>query len=472
MLSECHTCALSPAASFSPVVRFTIILLVVSLVLSTLWLSDAHGSRHRWNNASLRPPTHEKLWKWEASLPQHDPDLAFPEGRTGRYVKFSNQALRLGWNNCFNEVLMNSHLAYMSEPCLCACNCMVFQPYYWGGHYPWPSSQRADYFRTTTPLNALLSGPAAGRPWEAGDNAPRAVSESYFDMICPDSERRKISTAQVKPRLRHSEGIVVFQEWMKVLSEAPERCVEVVPGPWAEDDHPQVFDLWLFGSRRIVSLWEEFAQSPTSRLLGPSKIVEAAVARNRRLFLPPRGSSRRDPFPRMLAMHLRRGDYREACLEFARYGSTFYSWNLLPFLPDQFTPLPEGHPDRVARVMEHCLPDRDAVVRKVKQAKAEYLQTREHPAAKVDILFILTNEHDAWLEELKDALLREDRWRIVTSRELQLDAEQTEVSMAVDMEIARRAAVFIGNGWSSMTSNIIHARLVNGLHPHINNRFF
>ncbi|KAJ7124155.1 hypothetical protein C8R44DRAFT_916760 [Mycena epipterygia] len=48
----------------------------------------------------------------------------------------------------------------------------------------------------------------------------------------------------------------------------------------------------------------------------------------------------------------------------------------------------------------------------------------------------------AWLGELKSAL-RKDGWTTVaTSRELVLDAEQKDVSMAVDMEIARRAAVF------------------------------
>ena len=50
------------------------------------------------------PPTLTKLKQWERNLPQHDLDLPFPEGRTGRYVKFSNQVKRLGWNNAFNEM--------------------------------------------------------------------------------------------------------------------------------------------------------------------------------------------------------------------------------------------------------------------------------------------------------------------------------------------------------------------------------
>lgn len=50
------------------------------------------------------PPTYEKLKRWEDNLPQHNLDLPYPEGKTGRYVKFSNQIKKLGWNNVFNEL--------------------------------------------------------------------------------------------------------------------------------------------------------------------------------------------------------------------------------------------------------------------------------------------------------------------------------------------------------------------------------
>jgi len=76
----------------------------------------------------------------------------------------------------------------------------------------------------------------------------------------------------------------------------------------------------------------------------------------------------------------------------------------------------------------------------------------------------------------------------VTTKELELDQHQKDVGMAVDMELARRAAVFLGNGvcpfppfktdvltdgtkWSSFTSNIVHRRLVDKRDP-ISIRFF
>jgi hypothetical protein len=50
------------------------------------------------------PPSYEQLRKWEKSLPQHNLDLPYPEGKTGRYVKFTVQIQQLGWNNCLNEL--------------------------------------------------------------------------------------------------------------------------------------------------------------------------------------------------------------------------------------------------------------------------------------------------------------------------------------------------------------------------------
>ncbi|KAJ7100404.1 hypothetical protein C8R44DRAFT_561537, partial [Mycena epipterygia] len=77
---------------------------------------------------------------------------------------------------------------------------------------------------------------------------------------------------------------------------------------------------------------------------------------------------------------------------------------------------------------------------------------------------ILTNEKSAWIDELAKEL-KKDGWTVITCRDLVLDSEQTEVSIAVDMEIARRAAAFIGNGWSSFTSNIVYQRLLEKRDP-------
>ncbi|KAJ7889122.1 hypothetical protein B0H14DRAFT_2243318, partial [Mycena olivaceomarginata] len=109
----------------------------------------------------------------------HNLSLPFPEGKTGHYVNISNQNHgTTGWNICFNEVLMNTHIAYVSG------RAYVFQDYYWAHeHYQWPKQKWVNV-APRTPLNAIVPVPVAGGPFEADDPAPRAVSEAWFDVIC------------------------------------------------------------------------------------------------------------------------------------------------------------------------------------------------------------------------------------------------------------------------------------------------
>ncbi|KAJ7442736.1 hypothetical protein B0H11DRAFT_2347743 [Mycena galericulata] len=421
-----------------------------------------------WYNES-GPPTYAAVRKLQAHLPQHNLSLPFPEGSTGRYVKFSNQLRGLGWNNCFGEVLMNAHLAYASE------RAYVFQDFHWPpAHYRWPKAKWVDGV-ARTPLNAIVSGPVAGGAFATDDPAPRAISEAWFDVVCPHVERRYIETIDVKPAVAHAPGVEVFTHWRTLLRDAPERCVEIVVGKG--DPLPQTFDLSLWGTPRLLSLWDSFSQSPISRLLSASPIVHDAVDRNADLFLPrgpPPGSiAPRNTFPGMLAMHLRRGDYYGHCRWMAFRNTVFYGWNLFPHFHDRFE-FGTGVPGK--RFLARCWPDIATVVKKAAEVRRDYLAhgatdlngttTRD---VMLDVMYLLTNDKSKWIDEVKDAMSK-DGWTVTTSQDLVLDAEQTDVSMAVDMEIGRRAEVFIGNGWSSLTSNIVYQRLLDMRDP-ITNRF-
>ncbi|KAJ7479327.1 hypothetical protein B0H11DRAFT_1725609 [Mycena galericulata] len=417
------------------------------------------GAAHR---APDRPPTYAALRKWEAALPQHNLSLPFPEGKTGRYIKFSNQIRFLGWNNCLGEILLNAHLAYVSG------RAYVFQDYYWAEeHYHWPREQWVTE-NARTPLNALISGPAAGGPFEEDDQAPRAVSTEWFDVVCPQSERRYINTRDVKPALAHAPGIDVLTHWQTLLRYAPERCIEIVAAE--EDPFPQTFDLSLWGSPRLLTLWDSLSQSPISRLLGGSPIVHAALEANV-YQLVPRGPRRphiapRDPFRHVLAFHLRRGDYQDHCRELTWRNAAFYAWNLFAYLPDRFVPEPDT-PGKEERFLARCWPDIAAVVKKAAATRRDYLAHTASLGATyptLDTMYLLTNEKSKWVDELENEL-RKDGWWVAASHDLVLDVEQTDVSMAVDMEIARRAEVFIGNGWSSFTSNIVYRRLLDKRNP-------
>jgi hypothetical protein len=58
----------------------------------------------------------------------------------------------------------------------------------------------------------------------------------------------------------------------------------------------------------------------------------------------------------------------------------------------------------------------------------------------------MSNDHTDWIEDLKDAFMQDGWKRVVMSRDLKLNPQQQDVSVAVDMEIGRSSAVFIGNG--------------------------
>jgi hypothetical protein len=335
---------------------------------------------------------------------------------------------------------MNALLAYESE------RAYVFQDLYWRpNHYPWKTP---GWPLPRTPLNALVAGPVSGGLWDPGDPAPRSINEDWFDVVCPVNERRILNTTDIKPTVNLEQGDVIFDHWKKILKDAPELCIEIISTPPEADAFSQVFDLWLWGTTRILSLWDKFRSSPISRLLETSPLVNSAVARNEYLFYPrgPRSAKARNPYERMMAIHIRRGDYKDACPRLAEANSTYYSWNLLPFLPDHFDPHAYGS-ERVKKYEEHCMPTFDAILKKIRVSRDEYLEAS--PAGtSLDIMYILTIDASGWADELKEGLRKDGYHTIVMSTDFVLDQEQIGVNMAIDMEISRRAAVFIGNGVS------------------------
>ncbi|KAF7299474.1 hypothetical protein MIND_00897400 [Mycena indigotica] len=443
---------------------FLIILSVVFLLLVSHPTTRTRG--YKLLGVSIAP-SYNQLRRKVERLPQHNLDLPFPEGKNGRYVKFSVQANFLGWNNCLNERLMNAHLAYVSN------RAYVFADYWWAPeHYPFPPAPESG---ARTPMSALLAGPVVGGSWHpshpSGPNPPRAISEAWWGTVCPPSSRRLINVEDVKPSIPggvdHASGQLIFDTWNKILLEATENCIEVVHTSLQIEPFPQIFDLRIWGGQRVLELWEVFSTSPVSTLLRPSEIVASAVEGNLRrgVFHGKTGWGRpavsNDPFKRMLAIHLRRGDYIEHCRFLASSGSGHYGWSQLPMLPDVANhrlPSPND-PHREEKAFVMCLPNVDETLLRAQQVKQDWGRKN------LDILYLLTNESGEFLDNLV-AALRHNGWpTVVTTHDLWLNNEQLDVGMAVDMEIAKRAAVFLGNGWSSFTSNVVHQRLVDGKDP-------
>ena len=367
---------------------------------------------------------------------------------------------------------MNTWLAHESN------RGYVFHDFAWQDHhYPWNIEKlrlRNGGWIPNTPLNALVSGPSAGGSWEVGDPAPRSISEGWFDIVCPKEERKIINARDVKSNIYWADGRVIFDTWRRILADAPERCIEVVAASASTDSgegiSPETFDLLFWSGNRSLSLWEDFVKSPVSRLLVTSPVVQAVVDANIRLFqrplslvpfldMSPSAKTTKDPFSKVMAIHVRRGDFKQACIDYAAQNFTFYSWNLLPIFSDPFA-LPSMDPENVETsranyqqaYLERCLPDADHISRTVHQARKDYLRGmgasrglgRTAPA--LDVLYIMSNDNTPWLDNLKARFQMEGWSKVITNRDLRLSSEGKEVSVAVDMEFGRRAAVFVGNG--------------------------
>lgn len=71
--------------------------------LNLLYNLTGIGQNHEDTNVNW-PPRYEDVREWQRKLPQHNLSLPYPEGESGRYVRFSSQIRGLGWNNVFNEL--------------------------------------------------------------------------------------------------------------------------------------------------------------------------------------------------------------------------------------------------------------------------------------------------------------------------------------------------------------------------------
>src|SRR5262249_37177926 len=143
----------------------------------------------------------------------------------------------------------------------------------------------------------------------------------------------------------------------------------------------------------------------------------------------------------LVALHLRRGDYKRHCPRLARWHANYMGINQHPSLPDKFDPSPyanQSFSHTEAYYLQHCLPTVHQIVSRLHHLRLEHPTLRR--------VYVLTNAWGWWLSGLKTALCR-DGWDDLTrSLDLRLDAEQMWVAMAVDMAIAEHAQVFLGNG--------------------------
>jgi len=407
-----------------------------------------------WPSTSRLPPLYEEWRLKELALPQHNPDLPLPEGRHGKYVWISEHVRAAGWGNALQEHFVNGLLAYESG------RSFVFDNYTWERENKPYADFNGNIIPSKIPMTVLIEGPLAGGPFLPGDNTPRSVMKEYFDKICPHPKLLDRNIVRATLPEDYS-AKTVMEGWLKLLKETPENCVEI-------DD--KIFDIWIFGSSRILDIVPLLYKSPMVTEFRWSPFVLSTFESNQHLFaldgIPPPTKSNSYPIiPGLLALHIRRGDFENHCRSLAEWGSSWTGFNQLPELIDHFNPParpPSGETTKgiYDAYTKSCYPSVDQIAEKV----AEIRKTRAGRGLKN--VFIMTNAKVPWIQELKDALNKVHKWDMITSsRDATLTWEQKFIAQAPDMLIGQRSQVFVGNGFSSLTANIVMLRMAKGLDP-------
>ncbi|EMD32587.1 hypothetical protein CERSUDRAFT_161539 [Gelatoporia subvermispora B] len=414
------------------------------------------------------PPLYEAWHARELALPQHNVDLPFPEGREGRYLWMSNHVHASGWGNAMQELLLNSYVAYKSG------RSFVFDNYTWNRDGSDYTDFNGHLIPSRIPFSALISGPTVGGPFPDGDPAPRAVAKEYWDAVCP--EPTIISSDEVTRTLEaDASAETILEAWVARLNATEARCVEIAR------DSEQIFPIWVFGSKRVLDIFPGFAASPIMKNFAWSDLVQSALATNLPLVTPPSVWSsvlarlpllqwllpaRDEAIPErldgLLVLHIRRGDFADHCLHLSKWSSDWNGFNKWEGLPDTFAPPPgggwgENTPENTALYMRRCYPTVDQIVERVEEIR------RTRAGRGLRGVYVMTNAKENWIKSLRERLGEKGWDWVKSSRELDLDWEQKYVAQAVDMMIGERAQVLIGNGFSSLTSNIVMMRMARGM---------
>ncbi|KAJ6550106.1 hypothetical protein B0H19DRAFT_1160368 [Mycena capillaripes] len=446
----------------------------------------------------LNHPTFTDVRIYERNLPQHEALFTKLSGKERpRYLWLPNSSWGTGWNNVFQEQLLNTHLAYLSQ------RAYVFPDYLPRDHPPFPDTlANGTRHLLHVPMNALVSGPTGGGPLGESDNLMRrAVSEEWWAIVCPPEQVVEVDVGATMLELgldaMNSDGEEMMAAWAGKLRDMSAPCVSVVG--------TSVFNYMWVGGRHVVSLWPSYGTSPTLQYFAWSPLITAALFRNSHVlgphappaslapvngtdpytfddFLPYRTSEL--PVPGLLGVHVRRGDYEGHCSFLADVGADYQAWNLLgtpgitdpapptpnsnfktstphdyvwPALPDYLS-VSEGQSRRDA-ALAHCWPSAEAIVAKAHTVRASAASLK--PKQDLRHIFIATNGDPAWVGILV-ALLQADGWEVSSSLDMALSREEQAVSQAVDMGVLTSAEAFIGDGFSSLSSNVMQIRLAGG----------
>ncbi|EAU87475.2 hypothetical protein CC1G_02234 [Coprinopsis cinerea okayama7 len=414
------------------------------------------------------------MWWLDPRAAREHPDNGLTEMEG--FIRFPNHLYGLGLNNVLEEMLVTSHIAHLAR------RSYVFEDYVWS-KLPIPYTIYDFTLRPSRiPLNAFIGGFVAGDSvsFDAiqirtkNTSRYRSVSSEYYDYVCPaslSSKDRVVLDARMRPRdFKDTNALVNWWVEKINLRGAGRRCVEIREGDISKPLAKRVVHWDFFMSPvHIRSLVPEILASPVLKtwkwsplvlrrvhqllhdldLVDPSASTSGSELAN--------GGAAAQIIPNLLAIHLRRGDYKRHCSRLLGWGSGFMGFNLAQELPSQDAFLPPNltnspAPSLEEYYMKRCLPDIRQVVERAQEVRRDWEESIASPGyssgASLTKVLILSNGWPDFLNELGDALTS-DGWDIVNQRKGgHSQRGDRDIGVAVDMALAERAEVFLGNGRS------------------------
>jgi hypothetical protein len=122
------------------------------------------------------------------------------------------------------------------------------------------------------------------------------------------------------------------------------------------------------------------------------------------------------------------------------------------------------------KYLERCYPDTDQIVKRVREVREAVVEESGPATPPLTHIYIMTNGKPPFLADLRLALQADAHthslppWdSIQTSRDLIIGKEERYVAQTIDIYVAQRAEVFVGNGFSSLTANVVMLRKAHGV---------
>ncbi|KAF9462281.1 hypothetical protein BDZ94DRAFT_1219994 [Collybia nuda] len=339
--------------------------------------------------------------------------------RQNKYVLFK-QLQGAGFNNQAQEILLFHHLALLTS------RVYVYQPLIW----------RPRGENSMVPLSAFLEGVTR-----------ESVSAAVFDEACPPEDIKHVQV-HVNNGARW--------EYVKKILNGPEKCI--------------IVDQWILtwdylASQAIHDIWPSFKNYLSNHFHWSKSIQAIADRASSALNLRPHAtSSFGDPY---IALHLRRGDFENHCHGLADDRIGFTTWATLPTLQSSIL-APALDSTNGTSIFEHCYPTLERII----SAIDTYARAKPHLRT-IHILHdgawdhpLVYVQHFKLESALKDAVrARTAGWingpmrRVTHSGKVPVKWGEADWAVTVDVELARRAEVFIGNGFSSLSTQVVALRL-------------